>query len=71
MNELSTGFTGIEVDGVRFSNIGEMLCYMNKQRKRLIRAKKLLKDFVTLDKDYDWNLQLAYDAEQFLKEVEE
>lgn len=34
----------------------------------LTKAKELLKDFVTLDKDMDWNLRLAYDAEQFLKE---
>ena len=37
---------------------------------KLTKAKELLKDFVTLDKDCDWNLQLAYDAEQFLSEVE-
>ena len=40
-------------------------------KEQLTKAKELLKDFVTLDKDCDWNLQLAYDAEQFLNsEVE-
>lgn len=34
--ELSKGFTGIEINGVRFSNIKEMLSYMNKQRVRII-----------------------------------
>ena len=34
--ELSKGFTGIEINGVRFSNIKEMLIYMNKQRVRII-----------------------------------
>lgn len=34
-NELSKGFTGIEINGVRFSNIREMLIYMNKQRDRI------------------------------------
>lgn len=35
----------------------------------LTKAKEILRDFVALDKDMDWNLQLAYDAEQFLSEV--
>lgn len=43
------GFTGIEINGVRFSNIGEMLRYMDKQREQLIKAKKFLK---TLLEDY-------------------
>ena len=34
--ELSKGFTGIEINDVRFSNIKEMLIYMNKQRVRII-----------------------------------
>lgn len=34
--ELSKGFTGIEINGVRFSNIKEMLIYMNKQRVCII-----------------------------------
>lgn len=34
--ELSKGFTGIEINGVRFSNIKEMLIYMNRQRVRII-----------------------------------
>lgn len=34
--ELSKGFPGIEINGVRFSNIKEMLSYMNKQRARII-----------------------------------
>lgn len=38
--ELSKGFTGIEINGVRFSNIKEMLSYMNKQRVRIIDLEK-------------------------------
>lgn len=38
--ELSKGFTGIEINGVRFSNIKEMLSYMNKQRVRIINLEK-------------------------------
>ena len=38
--ELSKGFTGIEINGVRFSNIKEMLIYMNKQRVRIINLEK-------------------------------
>lgn len=38
--ELSKGFTGIEINGVRFSNIKEMLIYMNKQRDRIIDLEK-------------------------------
>lgn len=42
----------------------------NKGNDQLTKAKELLKNFVALDKDMDWNLQLAYDAEQFISEVE-
>lgn len=35
--ELSKGFTGIEVNGVKFSNIKEMLIYMNVQRDCIIK----------------------------------
>ncbi len=35
-DELSKGFTGIEINGVRFSNISEMLVYLNKQRDHII-----------------------------------
>ena len=38
--ELSKGFTGIEINGVRFSNIKEMLIYMNKQRDHIIDLEK-------------------------------
>ena len=41
----SKGFTGIEVNGVRFSNIGEMLRYMNKQRTQLLKAIEIIKKF--------------------------
>lgn len=34
------GFTGIEVNGVRFSNIQEMLVYMDKQRNEIILLEK-------------------------------
>ena len=39
-NELSKGFTEIEINGVRFSNIREMLIYMDKQRRRIIDLEK-------------------------------
>ena len=41
-------FTGIEINGVRFSNIGKMLQYMDKQRDQLIKAKELLQRFIEL-----------------------
>lgn len=39
-DELSKGFTGIEINGVRFSNIKEMLIYMNKQRDHILDLEK-------------------------------
>ena len=61
---INEGFTGIEVNGVRFSNIGEMLRYMNKQREQLIRAKEIIAKLYHADECF------AYDeeVEQFLKE---
>lgn len=44
-NELSKGFTGIEINGVRFSNIGEMLRYMDKQREQIIKAKEIISEW--------------------------
>ena len=38
--ELSKGFTGIEINGIRFSNVKEMLIYMNKQRDHIITLEK-------------------------------
>ena len=38
--ELSKGFTGIEINGVRFSNLKEMLIYMDKQRYCIIDLEK-------------------------------
>lgn len=35
-NSDNKSFTGIEVDGVRFANIGKMLRYMNMQRDRIV-----------------------------------
>lgn len=32
---VSESFTGVEINGVRFSNIGEMLRYMDKQRDHI------------------------------------
>lgn len=76
-NELSKGFTGIEINGVRFSNIREMLIYMDKQRDQLIKAKEIINKFVELKNKpcavgHSVNM-LLYDnicteAEQFLKE---
>lgn len=76
------GFTGIEVNGVRFSNIGEMLHYMNKQRTQLFKAKEIIKkfsEFVNNEVEFDsehpqehtdlWN-ELCEQAERFIREVE-
>lgn len=38
--DLSNGFTGIEVNGVRFSNLSEILQYLNKQREQIIALEK-------------------------------
>ena len=38
--ELSKGFTGIEINGVKFSNVREMLIYMNKQRDNIAELEK-------------------------------
>lgn len=38
----SKGFTGIEFNGVRFSNISEMLRYMDMQRTQIIEAKEII-----------------------------
>lgn len=74
---INEGFTGIEVNGIRFSNIGEMLCYMNKQREQLIKAKDLITKLSKLKHRaddcfaYDEYLKLIKEAKQFLKETNE
>ena len=78
----SKGFIEIEVNGVRFSNIGEMLRYMNKQRTQLLKAKELIKKFlgfVNNEVEFDpehpqehtdlWN-ELCEQAERFISELE-
>lgn len=62
---INEGFTGIEVNGVRFSNIGEMLCYMNKQREQLIKAKEIIEKLYHADECFTYDEE----AEQFLKEI--
>lgn len=71
-NELSKGFTGVEINGVCFSNIGEMLRYMDKQRKQLTKAKDLIDKLLhcgfilpCYKKD-----AIIVEAEQFLKDLE-
>ena len=66
-----------EVLSCSVGDFGELQDKLEEEQRKnnglsdnLTKAKELLKDFVTLDKDCDWNLQLAYDAEQFLSEVE-
>ena len=69
----SKGFTGIEVNGVRFSNIGEMLRYMNKQRTQLIKAKELLTRWVELFKPKGGNISptpIQVETKQFISGVE-
>lgn len=62
---INEGFTGIEVNGIRFSNIGEMLCYMNKQREQLIKAKEIIAKLYHADECFIYDEE----AEQFLKEI--
>lgn len=62
---INEGFTGIEVNGVRFSNIGEMLRYMNKQREQLIKAKEIIAKLYHADECFTYDEE----AEQFLKEI--
>ena len=77
-DELSKGFTGIEINGVRFSNIGEMLRYMDRQRDQLTKAKELLErllitscnsDVLNLLPNCSEVLRVRVEAEQFLNEV--
>ena len=73
-DELSKGFTGIEINGVRFSNIGEMLRYMDKQRQQLTKAKEIIKKFLLWENDWHEKTESKYkllkQAEQFLKDSE-
>ena len=62
---INEDFTGIEVNGVRFSNIGEMLCYMNKQREQLIKAKEIIAKLYHADECFTYDEEV----EQFLKEI--
>ena len=62
---INEGFTGIEVNGVRFSNIGEILCYMNKQREQLIKAKEIIAKLYHADECFTYDEEV----EQFLKEI--
>ena len=69
----SKGFTGIEVNGVRFYNISEMLRYMNKQRTQLIKAKELLTRWVELFKPKGGNISptpIQVETKQFISGVE-
>lgn len=70
----SKGFTGIEINGVRFSNIGEMLRYMNKQRTQLLKAKELLTKWIELFKPKGGNIPptpIQVETEQFISETTE
>jgi hypothetical protein len=74
----SEGFTGIEINGVRFSNIREMLIYMNKQRGQLSKAKDHIKQLLdclkqdTNDPETNYYVcQYMDKAEQFLRENEQ
>ena len=68
------GFTGIEINGVRFSNIGEMLRYMDRQREQLIKAKDLLLRLSTCLEGHtnnNFEYELLKETAQFLNsEVE-
>lgn len=64
------GFTGIEVNGVRFSNIGEMLRYMNKQRTQLTKAKEIIKEMLSIlpKENIEGVYEITEEAEQFISE---
>lgn len=66
------GFTGIEVNGVRFSNIGEMLRYMNKQRTQLTKAKEIIKEMLSIlpKENIESVYEITEEAEQFIREAE-
>ena len=71
------GFTGIEINGVRFSNIGEMLRYMDKQREQLTKAKEHIENLLYYVKqctcersNYAEIEEDIKEAEQFLKDSE-
>ncbi len=69
----NTGFTGVEINGVRFSNIGEILRYMDRQREQLTNAKDIMKRLVDLSNSSrsllgDTWFDTLREAEQFLKE---
>ena len=68
----SKGFTEIEINGVRFSNIGEMLCYMNKQRTQLTKAKEIIKEMLSIlpKENIEGVYEITEEAEHFLREVE-
>ena len=68
----SKGFIGIEINGVRFSNIGEMLCYMNKQRTQLTKAKEIIKEMLSIlpKENIEGIYEITEEAEQFLRKSE-
>ena len=66
--ELSKGFTGIEINGVRFSNIKEMLSYMNKQRVRII---DLEKENAVFEEDRDKYRNMVFDKIAQLDQAKE
>lgn len=77
--ELSKGFTGIEINGVRFSNIKEMLIYMDRQRDHIIKLEKenteLKKKYVKECEDVafivtNYNKQLTKAKDLFLRFIE-
>ena len=65
---VSKGFTGVEINGVKFSNIGEMLRYMDNQRKQLTKAKELLKHWINSYGRVD--ITLCEESQRLINEVE-
>lgn len=62
------GFTGIEINGVRFSSLGEMLRFMDKQREQLLQAKELLRHWINSYGGMD--IYLCNKSQNFIDEVE-
>ena len=73
-HSVSKGFTGIEINRVRFSNIGEIIRYMDKQRTQLIEAIELIKNLSSslsvVGECGEEECELLNQAEQFISEVE-
>lgn len=73
--EQQKGHTEIEIDGVRFSNISEMLQYMNKQKERIAEleaevnnAKEIIRKYYKYNPSCEYSYEdIDNEAKQFLE----